>query len=64
MAARSEMSPPRSTGKGGVWRALEDHYATMRSRHLRDLFAHDPVRGERMTAEGAGTLAHGPRRRM
>jgi len=26
----------------------------MRSRHLRDLFAHDPKRGERMTVEAAG----------
>jgi len=28
----------------------------MRSRHLRDLFAHDPARGERMTAEAAGVF--------
>ena len=26
----------------------------MRSRHLRELFAHDPARGERMTAEAIG----------
>jgi glucose-6-phosphate isomerase len=28
----------------------------MRSRHLRDLFARDPARGERMTAEAAGVF--------
>jgi glucose-6-phosphate isomerase len=56
MAARSETSRPRSTGKHGAWRALEDHYGAMRGRHLRDLFADDPARGERMTAEAAGVF--------
>src|SRR4029450_318496 len=54
MAARSEISRTRSTGKEGAWRALENHYDAMRSRHLRELFAHDPARGERMTAEAIG----------
>ncbi len=36
------------------WRALLDHHATIRDRHLRDLFAEDPGRAERFTAEGAG----------
>jgi glucose-6-phosphate isomerase len=54
MAARSEISQPQSTGKQGAWRALEDHYEAIRARHLRDLFAYDPARGERMTAEAAG----------
>ena len=31
------------------WRALEDHAERMRSVHLRDLFAADPDRAERMT---------------
>src|SRR6266508_4636345 len=56
MAARSEISRTRSTGKEGAWRALENHYDAMRSRHLRELFAHDPARGERMTAEAAGVF--------
>jgi glucose-6-phosphate isomerase len=56
MAAQSETSRPRSTGKHGAWRALEDHYGAMRGRHLRDLFADDPARGERMTAEAAGVF--------
>jgi glucose-6-phosphate isomerase len=56
MAARSETSRTRSTGKDGAWRALQDHYGAMRSHHLRELFAHDPTRGERMTAEAAGVF--------
>jgi len=56
MTARSETSRTRSRNKRGAWRALEDHYEAMRSRHLRDLFAHDPARGERMTAEAAGVF--------
>ena len=36
------------------WRALQDHYLALKDRHLRDLFAEDPTRGERLTAEGAG----------
>jgi glucose-6-phosphate isomerase len=56
MTARSETSRARSTDKHEAWRALEDHYKAMRSRHLRDLFAHDPARGERMTAQAAGVF--------
>jgi glucose-6-phosphate isomerase len=37
-----------------AWEALEAHYQTLRDVHLRALFADDPMRGERMTAEGAG----------
>ena|SRR5882724_770735 len=33
------------------WRALEEHYQKIRSLHLRDLFATDLKRGERLTAE-------------
>src|ERR1700741_3052312 len=54
MAARSEIPRADSTSRQGAWRALEDHYGTMRRRHLRDLFGDDPTRGERMTAEAAG----------
>src|SRR5262249_40283339 len=56
MAARSEISRTQSTGKAAAWRALQDHYETMRSRHLRDLFAHDTKRGERVTVEAAGVF--------
>jgi glucose-6-phosphate isomerase len=37
-----------------AWKALEAHYAKMRDVHLRRLFADDPGRGERLTAEAAG----------
>ena len=33
------------------WRALEAHFAAIRDVHLRELFAEDPERGERMTLE-------------
>ncbi len=36
------------------WAALERHHGEIRDLHLRDLFAEDPTRGERLTAEGAG----------
>jgi glucose-6-phosphate isomerase len=36
------------------WQALERHYAEISGSHLRDLFAADPGRGERLTAEAVG----------
>jgi len=37
-----------------AWQALERHYADISGQHLRDLFAADPQRGERLSAEAAG----------
>ena len=37
-----------------TWNALAAHYDSVARMHLRNLFADDPKRGERMTAEGAG----------
>ncbi len=37
-----------------AWAALEAHARTMRDVHMRELFAQDPKRGERLTAEAAG----------
>ena len=37
-----------------AWKALQAHFESMRQVHLRDLFAKDPSRGERMTVEAAG----------
>jgi glucose-6-phosphate isomerase len=37
-----------------AWKALEGHFDEIRDVHLRTLFAEDPGRGERMTADGAG----------
>jgi glucose-6-phosphate isomerase len=36
------------------WKALERHYRTARGWHMRDLFAADPGRGERMTLSACG----------
>jgi glucose-6-phosphate isomerase len=36
------------------WRALEEHRAKTRALHLRDLFAQDAGRGERLTLEACG----------
>src|SRR6266849_10214034 len=36
------------------WKALEQHHSEIGGRHLRELFAEDPDRGERLTAEAAG----------
>ena len=37
-----------------AWNALEQHYQAIHNLHLRQLFADDPQRGERLTAEAAG----------
>ena len=37
-----------------AWAALEAHHADLRTQHLRDLFAADPGRGDRLHAEAAG----------
>ncbi len=37
-----------------AWKALEKHYEEVRRTHLRELFAADATRGERLVAEGAG----------
>src|SRR6185437_14820141 len=37
-----------------AWKALERHYEEVRGKHLRELFAADPGRAERLVAEGAG----------
>jgi len=36
------------------WKALQSHYAALRDVHLRELFAKDVKRGEKLNAEGAG----------
>jgi glucose-6-phosphate isomerase len=37
-----------------AWQALEKHHAEIGRRHLRDLFAEDPGRGQRLVAQAAG----------
>jgi len=44
----------QSTVKRPSWKALESHHKTISKLHLRELFANDPKRGERMAVEAAG----------
>ena len=44
----------RSFTRRDAYKALQAHYKQIRTRHLRELFAEDPGRGERMTAEAIG----------
>jgi glucose-6-phosphate isomerase len=37
-----------------AWKALEQHHSEIGGRHLRDLFAEDPGRGERLAAKAVG----------
>ena len=37
-----------------AWKALEQHHHEIGGRHLRELFAEDPGRGERLAAEAVG----------
>jgi glucose-6-phosphate isomerase len=37
-----------------AWAQLQNHFEEIRDTHLRDFFAADPGRGERLVAEGAG----------
>jgi glucose-6-phosphate isomerase len=52
MATASAASQSLTSRK--AWRALKDHFEQIRSAHLRQLFAEDAERGERMTLEAAG----------
>jgi glucose-6-phosphate isomerase len=50
----SAPSTAQSLTERPAWKALEDHRRTIRNLHLRQMFADDPRRGERLTAEAAG----------
>ena len=39
-----------------AWKALAAHHQQVQDVHLRELFAADPKRGERLTAEAAGVF--------
>ena len=49
----TSQTPPPLTQRP-AWAALSSHHHEIEDTHLRDLFAADPRRGERLTAEGAG----------
>ena len=50
----SQSQSARPLIERNAWKALQSHYEDVRRLHLRDLFANDPKRGERLTAEAAG----------
>jgi glucose-6-phosphate isomerase len=52
MAMAASPLPPLT--EWPAWRALATHHQRVKDLHLRDLFAADPGRGERLTAEAAG----------
>src|SRR5690348_7025027 len=54
MATATEPITGQSLTERSVWKALEAHSVAARALHLRDLFASDKKRGQRMTAEAAG----------
>ncbi|MEA2262982.1 MAG: glucose-6-phosphate isomerase [Acidobacteriaceae bacterium] len=54
MAAHIGSSSDQATTRQSVWTALASHYDKVSKLHLRQLFADDPKRGERMTIEAAG----------
>ena len=47
------VSTPKLTDRA-AWKALQAHYNQIRGRHLRDMFAEDQKRGERMNVEAEG----------
>jgi glucose-6-phosphate isomerase len=53
-AATERIKRTEVLNKRKAWKALQAHYKRVRELHLRELFADDPKRGERMTAEAAG----------
>jgi glucose-6-phosphate isomerase len=50
--AKVQKSKPLTKLK--TWKALKTHHGQIQSLHLRDLFANDPERGNRLTAEALG----------
>ncbi len=48
------MSKTGTPTEAPAWEALRAHHDQVKDLHLRQLFAEDAARGERMTAEGAG----------
>ena len=48
------MTQPSALRRAPAWTQLQEHYEGIRGRHLRELFAEDHERGERLVAEGAG----------
>src|SRR5262249_41672703 len=54
MAANPQPQVKTRTTKASAWKALASHYKETSELHLRQLFADDPKRGQRMAVEGVG----------
>src|SRR5438128_1311713 len=54
MTARIQPNKKQPAVKRQAWKALESHYNKVSTLDLRQLFAEDPKRGERMAVEAAG----------
>jgi glucose-6-phosphate isomerase len=54
MAARVESITEKADTKRQAWKALEAHSKEIQKTNLRNLFADDPKRGERLTVEAVG----------
>jgi glucose-6-phosphate isomerase len=48
------VEPAQPLTERPAWKALQEHYRTVRDLHLRQVFADDPTRGTRLTAEAVG----------
>ena len=54
MAAQVQPLTKRPATRRSAWSALASHYKTVSKLHLRQIFADDPKRGERMAVEAVG----------
>ena len=54
MAAKGKSTAKKRAVKPSAWKKLTAHYKTISKQHLRQLFADDPKRGQRMSLEAVG----------
>src|SRR5215472_14974076 len=54
MAASPQPQVKKKAVKQSAWKALTAHYKAVSKLHLRQLFADDPKRGQRLAIEAAG----------
>src|SRR6266704_6976436 len=54
MTARIQPNMKHTAVKRQAWKALESHYKKVSTLDLRQLFAEDPTRGDRMALEAVG----------
>ncbi|MEO8196563.1 MAG: glucose-6-phosphate isomerase [Thermoanaerobaculia bacterium] len=47
-------APGRPLTERPAWKALQEHFGEVAKLHLREIFASDPTRGQRLTAEAVG----------